>query len=132
MVIWFQRSFTKRWKMADVFLNSANFWQHVFSNLAPPSSYTMNLKKLTKVSKVSFHMKYCIIHLNENSENTKFISHKKTPPKSPHRLGLKASNIQVQFTTLFPSKKQLLKAFVKARSEWSQILCRECSCFYKS
>ena len=27
--------------MADVFLNSANSWQHAFSTLAPPSSYTM-------------------------------------------------------------------------------------------
>ena len=81
-------------EIADVFLNSVNFWQHSFSNLAPSSSYTMNLKTLTKVSKVehlSFHMKYCILHLNENSEKTNFISLKKTPPKSPHQLGLKQS-----------------------------------------
>ena len=45
------------WKMADVFLNSAIFWQHVFSTLAPPSSYTMNLKTLTKVPKVSWTSK---------------------------------------------------------------------------
>ena len=124
------------WKMADVFLNSAIFWQHVLSTLAPPSSYTMNLKTLTKVSKVSWTSKvsYEILYYSFEWKFRKDKLHfsQKTPPKSPHRLGLKASNIQVQFTTLFPSKKQLLKAFVKARSEWSQILCQECSCFYKS
>ena len=30
-------------EMSNVFLNSANFWQHAFVTLAPPSSYTLNL-----------------------------------------------------------------------------------------
>ena len=57
------RSFTKKKtthkvlmkieEMADVFLNSANFASHAFLNLAPPSSYALNLKALIKVSKVS-------------------------------------------------------------------------------
>ena len=40
-------------EMADFFLNLANFAQHAFFDLMPPSSYTLNLKTLTKVSKVS-------------------------------------------------------------------------------
>ena len=88
MVIRFQRSFTT--KVVVVFLNSANFCQHVFSTLAPPSSYTMNLRTLTKVAKVSQTSKLSYEILNENSEKTNFISHKKkTHPKSQHRLGLK-------------------------------------------
>ena len=53
------------WKLVDVFLNSANFWQQALV-LAPPSSYTMNLKTLTKVSQLlyeilgdAFLLKYC-------------------------------------------------------------------------
>jgi hypothetical protein len=40
-------------EMGDVFLNSANLAKHTFSTLAPPSGYTLNLKALLKVSKVS-------------------------------------------------------------------------------
>ena len=31
-------------EMADIFLNSANFASHALLNLAPPSSYALNLK----------------------------------------------------------------------------------------
>ena len=41
-------------KMADVVIPSANFWPDAFSSLAPPSTYNMTLKTLTKVSKVSW------------------------------------------------------------------------------
>ena len=57
-------------EMADVFQNSANFWQHAFSTLAPPSSYTMNLKTLK------------LADLNETLEKDKLHFSKKTPPKS--------------------------------------------------
>ena len=40
-------------KMADVLLNLSNFATHAFFTLAPPSCYTLNLKTLTEVSKVS-------------------------------------------------------------------------------
>jgi hypothetical protein len=54
------RSFTKKnqkvlikiEEMEDVFLNLANFAQHTF-DLAPPSGYTLNIKALIKVSKVT-------------------------------------------------------------------------------
>jgi hypothetical protein len=39
-------------EMAEVFLNSATFAQHALLNIAPSSSYTLNLKALIKVSKV--------------------------------------------------------------------------------
>ena len=40
-------------KMADVFLNSANFQQQTFFfTLVPPSSYNTNLETLIKVSKI--------------------------------------------------------------------------------
>ena len=35
-------------KIADVFLNLANFEQHTLLTLAPPSGYTLNLKALIK------------------------------------------------------------------------------------
>ena len=41
-------------EMAFFFLNSANFVQHTYFTLVPPSSYTWNIKALTKVSKVSW------------------------------------------------------------------------------
>ena len=40
-------------EMADIFLNLANFEPHAILTLAPPSGYTLNLKALIKVSKVS-------------------------------------------------------------------------------
>ena len=70
-------------KMANVFLNLANFAQHTLLTLAPPSGYTLYPKAWIKVSKVSaaehlsFHMKYCDLHLKETSEKTNFISPKK-------------------------------------------------------
>jgi hypothetical protein len=52
--------------------------------------YTLNLKALIKVSKVSFHMKYLDLHFKENLIiHTSFLQ--KTNPKSPHLLGLRAS-----------------------------------------
>ena len=42
-------------EMVDVFLKSAEHEKNnTFLTLAPPSSYTLNLKTLTKVSKVSW------------------------------------------------------------------------------
>ena len=38
---------------ADIFLNSANLGSHAFLTLEPPRSYSLNLKALIKVSKVS-------------------------------------------------------------------------------
>ena len=59
-------------KMADVFLNSTYFSQHSLLTLAPPSGYSLNLKALIKVSNsaehLSFHTKYCDLHLKEHSE----------------------------------------------------------------
>ena len=49
----FQKVLMKIEEMANVFLNLANFAKHTFLTLAPPSSYGLNLKELTKVSKVS-------------------------------------------------------------------------------
>jgi hypothetical protein len=48
-----QKVLMKIEETADVFLNSANFAPHAFLTLAPPSGYTLNLKALIKVSKVS-------------------------------------------------------------------------------
>ena len=75
-------------KMSDVFTNSTNFSQHNFFTLAPPSSYALNLKALNKVSKVSFHVNYCDLHLKEKSEKTNFISPKKLLPGHPGLRGL--------------------------------------------
>ena len=41
-------------EMVDVFLKPAEHEKKTFLTLAPPSSYTLNLKTLTKVSKVSW------------------------------------------------------------------------------
>ena len=79
-------------EMADVFLNSANFASHAFLTLAPPSGYALNLKALIKVSKVSWTSQLSYEMLRSSFEikfdKTNFISPKRTPPKSPHRLGL--------------------------------------------
>ena len=73
-------------EIADVFLNSANFEQHAILTLEPPSGYFLNLKVLTPYQKLaehlSFHIKYCDLHLKENSEKTNFISSKKHLPKA--------------------------------------------------
>ena len=76
--------------MADVFLNSTYFSQHSLLTLAPPSGYTLNLKALIKVSNsaehLSFHIKYCDLHLKEHSEIKEKL--KKHLPKAPVQLGL--------------------------------------------
>ena len=46
-------SFDKINEMADVFLKLANIVQHPLLTLVPSTSYTLNLKALIKVSKVS-------------------------------------------------------------------------------
>ena len=48
-----QKILIKIEEMSDVFLNLTNFVQHVILTLAPPSGYTLNLKALIEVSKVS-------------------------------------------------------------------------------
>ena len=48
-----QKVLMKIEELADVFLNSANFASYAFLTFAPPSGYTLNLKALIKVSKVS-------------------------------------------------------------------------------
>ena len=80
-------------EMADVFLNSANFASHAFLNLAPPSGYALNLKGLIKVSKVSrtSQLSYEILRISfeRKFDKTNFISPKRTPPNSPHQIGLR-------------------------------------------
>ena len=49
----FQKALIKIDKMADVFTNSGNFTQHIYFTLGPPSSYSLNLKALNNVSKVT-------------------------------------------------------------------------------
>ena len=87
-----QKVLMKIEEMADVFLNSANFASHAFLTLAPPSGYALNLKALIKVSKVSWtsQLSYEMLRssLERQFDKTNFISPKRTPPKSPHRLGL--------------------------------------------
>jgi hypothetical protein len=79
-------------EMADVFLNSANFAPHALLTLAPPSGYALNLKALIKVSKVRWTCQLSYETLRSLFERkfykTNFISPKRTPPKSPHLLGL--------------------------------------------
>ena len=79
-------------EMVDVFLNSSNSATHAFFSLAPPSCYTLNLKKLTEVSKVSWSSQFSYKILWSSFEK-KIIKDKlhfseKTPPKSPGFLGL--------------------------------------------
>ena len=79
-------------EMADVFLNLANFAQHSLLTLAPPRGYTLNLKLLIKVSKVSWtsQLSYKVLWSSFDRNFRKdFISLKKTPPKSPVQLGLR-------------------------------------------
>ena len=81
--------------MADVFLDSANFASHAFLTLAPPSGYALNLKVLIKLSKVSWTSQLSYEMLRSSFERKfdkkNFISPKRTPPKSPHSLGLRTS-----------------------------------------
>jgi hypothetical protein len=72
-------------KKADVFLNSTNFAQTPFITFVPPSIYTLNIKALTKVSKLAKHLshiKHWDLHLEENLEKTNFISPNKHLPKA--------------------------------------------------
>ena len=82
-------------EMADVFTNSAYFAQHSFFNLGTPSSYTLNLKALKKVSKVSWTSQ---LFLKENSEKTNFISPKKLLPSHP---GLRGLRIHINLCSIF-------------------------------
>ena len=90
-----QKVLMKIEEMADVFLNSANFASHAFLTSAPPSGYALNLKALIKVSKVSWtsQLSYEILRssFERKFDKTNFISPKRTPPKSPHQIGLKPS-----------------------------------------
>ena len=67
-------------KMADIFLNSANFEQHAPLTLAPPSGYTLYPKALINLSIVSWtsQLSYKIMwsSLEENAKKN-FISHQK-------------------------------------------------------
>ena len=87
-----QKVLMKIEEMADVFLNSANFAKHTFSTLAPPSGYTLNLKALIKVSKVSWtsQLSYEILRssLERQFDKTNFISPKSTPQNNPGLLWL--------------------------------------------
>ena len=102
-----QKVLMKIEEMADVFLNSANFAPHAFLTLAPPSGYALNLKALIKVSKVSWtsQLSYEILRssFERKFDKTNFISPKRTPPKSPHRLGLRLYIIKVSLDIMaFP------------------------------
>ena len=73
-------------KMEICFLNSANYVQHTYFTSAPPSSYTWNVKTLTKVSKVSWSSQLSYKKLRSSFER-KFRKEKlhfseKIPPKS--------------------------------------------------
>ena len=67
---------------ADVFLNSANFVQHAFLTLAPPSGFALNLQALIKVSRVSWtsQLSYEIFTspLEKKNDKTNSISPKRT------------------------------------------------------
>ena len=93
----FQKVLMKIEEIANVFLNSANFALHVLFTLAPPSGYALNLKTLIKLSKVSWSSKFPYEILRSSFvrkfDRTNIISPKRTPPKSPHRLGLIAHKV---------------------------------------
>ena len=80
-----QKVFLKVEEMVDVLLYSVNFAPHAFLTLVPPSSYALNLKVLIKVSKISgiSQLLYEILGSSpeRKSDNTNFISLKKTVPK---------------------------------------------------
>ena len=78
-------------EIKDVFQDSANFAPHALLTLAPPSDYALNLKALIKVSNISTsQLSYEILRssFERKFDKTNFISLKRTPHKSPHRLGL--------------------------------------------
>ena len=78
-------------EMADIFLNWTNFAKHTSSTLMPPSGYTLNLKALIKVPKVSrkSQLSYEIFRssLERKFDKTNFISPKKHLPKARIFLG---------------------------------------------
>ena len=90
--------------MADIFLNSTNFASHAFLTSAPPSGYALNLKILIKVSKVSWTSQLLNELLRSSFERKfdkiNFVSPKKTPPKSPQFLGLRARQMQNSSTLM--------------------------------
>ena len=101
----FVRSFTK--KKFKMFWGKLRKWQmffwfwpilqnHTFLTLTPSSGYALNLNELIKVSKVSWksQLSYEILRssFERKFDKTNFISPKRTPPKSPHQIGLKASS----------------------------------------
>ena len=87
-------------------------------SFSPLGGYALNLKALIKVSKVSWtsQLSYEILRssFERKFDKTNFISPKRTPPKSPHLLGLKGLN----FKNLSPGKKLVhfkLEIFTKER-----------------
>jgi hypothetical protein len=98
-------------EMVDIFLNSSNFVKHTFLTLAPPSSYSFNLKALIKLSKVIYEILRS--SFEREFDKTDFISRKRTPPKSPHCLGLMyiASNPNLFKTILLKAANIVLKFF---------------------
>ena len=73
--------------MVDVFQNWANFWQRAFSTLVPPSSYTMTkVSKISWASQLSYEILYSSFEWKFRKDKLHF--YQKTPPKSPHQLGL--------------------------------------------
>ena len=83
----FQQVLMKIDKMADFFLNSANFAQHALLTLVPPSGYTFQPKALIKVTKVSWtsQLSYKILWslFERKSRKDKLHFSQKTPCKSP-------------------------------------------------
>ena len=59
-------------------------------------------------------MKYCIIHLNENSENTKFISHKKNSSKKPASFRVKSKQHSSTIYNSLPLKETAFKGFCES------------------
>ena len=86
-------SFDENWRNGGCFSKFGQFCVTCIFTLAPPSGYALNLKALIKVSKVSWtsQLSYEILSSSyvRKFDKKNFISPKRTPPKSPHHLGLK-------------------------------------------
>ena len=84
----FQKVLMKIEDMADVFLNSSIFANHIFLTLAPHSRYAWNVKALITLSNGSWISQFSYQILRSSFERkfdkTNFIS-----PKSPHYLGIR-------------------------------------------
>ena len=96
-------------KNDDVFLNSANFWQQASPTFVlPPSSYTINLKPLTKVSKISwasqllYEILYSLLERKFRKRQTSFLPKKLLQKARIALLGLKA--IRLLNFGIFPWK----------------------------